>query len=112
MLFRSLGENIADLGGAEIALDALHMAISRDPSKAAKIDGYTPDQRFFLSLARIWRGSTRPERMEVLINSDPHAPAQYRAIGSASNMPAFAKAFECKAGDAMVRGEDKRVKIW
>ena len=88
------------------------MAISKDPAKAAKIDGYTPDQRFFLNFARIWRGSTRPERLEVLLNSDPHAPAQLRAVGSASNMPAFAKAFECKTGDAMVRDEDKRVKIW
>ena len=108
----TLGENIADLGGSAIALDALRMAISKDPSKAAKIDGYTPEQRFFLNFARIWRGSTRPERLEVLLNADPHAPAQFRAIGAASNLPAFATAFDCKAGDAMVRGEDKRVKIW
>jgi hypothetical protein len=52
------------------------------------------------------------ERLEVLLNSDPHAPAQYRAIGSASNMPAFAEAFGCKAGDAMVRGDTQRVRIW
>ncbi|RYD14638.1 MAG: M13 family peptidase [Lysobacteraceae bacterium] len=108
----TLGENIADLGGTAIALDALHMAIAKDPSKAAKIDGFTPDQRFFLNLARIWRGSTRPERLEVQLNSDPHSPANYRAVGAASNLPAFAGAFDCKAGDAMVRGDDKRVKIW
>jgi putative endopeptidase len=109
----TLGENIADLGGINVSLDALRIALQKNPGEAEKkIDGYTPDQRFFLNFARIWRGSTRPQRQEVLLNSDPHSPAQYRAIGAPSNMPAFAEAFQCKAGDAMVRDGDKQVKIW
>ncbi len=109
----TLGENIADLGGINVALDALRIALQKNPGEAEKkIDGYTPDQRFFLNFARIWRGSTRPQRQEVLLNSDPHSPAQYRAIGAPSNMPAFAEAFQCKAGDAMVRDGEKQVKIW
>jgi putative endopeptidase len=108
----TLGENIADLGGAAVSLDALHMALQKDPAQDRKIDGYTPEQRFFLNFARIWRGSTLPQRQEVLLNSDPHAPAQYRATAAPSNLPAFAKAFDCKAGDAMVRDEGKRVIIW
>jgi putative endopeptidase len=109
----TLGENIADLGGANVAFDALQLALKKDPAESKeKIDGYTENQRFFLNFARIWRGSILPQRLEVLLNSDPHAPAQYRAIAAPSNMPAFAEAFSCKAGDAMVRGTDQQVKIW
>jgi len=108
----TLGENIADLGGINVAYDALQMALKKDPAANEKIDGYTPQQRFFLNFARIWRGSTLPQRQEVLLAADPHSPAMYRAIGAPSNMPAFAEAFSCKAGDAMVRGGDKQVKIW
>ncbi|HEU4665642.1 MAG TPA: M13 family metallopeptidase [Dokdonella sp.] len=109
----TLGENIADLGGLNVAYDALQMALKQNPAEASKkIDGYTPDQRFFLNFARVWRGSIRPKRQEVLLNADPHAPAKYRAIGAPSNMPAFAQAYSCKAGDAMVRGADTQVKIW
>ncbi len=108
----TMGENIADLGGIAVALDALHMAQEKGSASKATIDGYTPDQRFFLNFARIWRGSIIPKRLEVQLNSDPHAPAQYRAIAAPSNMPSFAQAFGCKAGDAMVRDEAVRVKIW
>jgi len=109
----TLGENIADLGGLNVAYDALQMALSKTPGAAAqKIDGYAPEQRFFMNFARVWRGSTLPKRQEVLLNADPHAPAQYRAIGAPSNMPAFAQAYSCKAGDTMVRGDGKQVKIW
>ena len=108
----TLGENIADLGGANVAYDALQIALKKQPADNKKIDGYTPDQRFFLNFARIWRGSILPQRQEVLLNTDPHAPAQYRAIGAPSNMPAFAQAFECKVGTPMVRDETKQVKIW
>ena len=109
----SLGENIADLGGLNVAYDALQTALKANPAEASeKIDGYTEDQRFFLSWARVWRGSTR-EKAEILqINTDPHAPESIRAMAAPSNMPAFAAAFQCKAGDAMVRPADKRVKIW
>ncbi|MEP7097208.1 MAG: M13 family metallopeptidase [Dokdonella sp.] len=108
----TLGENIADLGGINVAYDALQIALKKDPAENKKIDGYTPDQRFFLNFARIWRGSTLPKRQEVMLNTDPHAPAQYRAIAAPSNMPAFAQAFQCKAGDAMVRDAEHQVKIW
>jgi len=109
----TLGENIADLGGANVAFDALQLALGKDPAESKeKIDGYTENQRFFLNFARIWRGNILPQRLEVLLNSDPHAPAKYRAIAAPSNMPAFAEAFGCKAGDAMVRSGDKQVKIW
>ena len=109
----TLGENIADLGGANVGFDALQIALAKNPGEnEKKIDGYTPDQRFFLNFARIWRGSILPKRQEVLLNSDPHSPAQFRAIGAPSNMPAFAEAFGCKAGDPMVRDGEKQVKIW
>ena len=108
----TLGENIADLGGINVAYDALQMALKKDGEASKKVDGYTPQQRVVLNFARVWRGSTLPKRQEVLLNTDPHAPAQYRAIGAPSNLPAFAEAFSCKAGDAMVRGGDKQVKIW
>ncbi|MBL0165453.1 MAG: peptidase [Xanthomonadales bacterium] len=109
----TLGENIADLGGLAIAYDALQVALKKSPAEAGeKIDGYTEDQRFFLNWGRIWRGHAREKRLEVLLNTDPHSPAGYRAIGAPSNMPAFAAAFECKSGDAMVRDGDTQVKIW
>ncbi|MEO7432872.1 MAG: M13 family metallopeptidase [Dokdonella sp.] len=109
----TLGENIADLGGINVGYDALQMALKKNPAEMEKkIDGYTPDQRFFLSFARIWRGSILAKRQEVLLNADPHSPAQFRAMGAPSNMPAFAETFKCKAGDAMVRDDAKQVKIW
>jgi putative endopeptidase len=60
----------------------------------------------------VWRRNFNPEELKVRLNTDPHAPANFRAIGAPSNMPAFAAAFQCKAGDAMVRPDDKRVVIW
>jgi putative endopeptidase len=109
----TLGENIGDLGGINAAYDALQAVLAKNPAEAAKkIDGYTEDQRFFLNWARVWRGATREQRQLVLLNADPHAPIQFRAIGAPSNMDAFAAAFQCKPGDAMVRSGDKQVKIW
>ena len=109
----TLGENIADLGGLNVAYDALQMALKKNPAEAkAKMDGFTEDQRFFLGFARVWRTNTLPGDAKVRLNTDPHAPGQFRAIAAPSNMPAFAQAFSCKAGDAMVRGGDAQVKIW
>ena len=86
---------------------------SPDPAKAAaEIDGYDQDQRFFLNWATVWRRNFLPDELRLRLNTDPHAPAGFRAIGAPSNMPAFAEAFNCKAGDAMVRGEKERVRIW
>ncbi|HET8940510.1 MAG TPA: M13 family metallopeptidase [Rudaea sp.] len=110
---QTLGENIADLGGLNVAYDALQKALAGNPSEANKmIDGYTQDQRFFLNFARIWVTEMKPETLKLRINTDVHAPGQFRAIAAPSNMPAFAKAFSCKAGDPMVRADDVRVKIW
>jgi putative endopeptidase len=109
----TLGENIADLGGLNVAYDALQNALKKNPTEAnEKIDGYTQDQRYFLSWARVWRQNIRPKSAELYLNVDPHSPAQFRAIGAPSNMPAFANAFQCKPTDPMVRSTDKQVKIW
>ncbi|PPV07238.1 M13 family metallopeptidase [Xanthomonas bromi] len=108
----SLGENIADLGGLNVAYDALQADLRAHPERAVATDGYSPDQRFFLSFARSWRGQTREQQQLVNLASDPHAPDNLRAIASPSNMPSFATAFSCKAGDAMVRPEKDRVVIW
>ena len=109
----TLGENIADLGGLNVAYDALQAAMKQHAGEAdKKIDGYTPDQRFFLNWARVWRGDVREKEAVLRLNTDPHAPASLRAIGAPSNMPAFAQAYQCKAGDAMVRDDAHRVSIW
>ena len=106
----TMGENIGDLGGLSFAYDALQAAEGGRPDPM--IDGLGRDQRFFLSWARVWRGNIRDKAQLVLLNTDPHAPAKFRATGAPSNMPAFAAAFQCKAGDGMVRPDDKRVVIW
>lgn len=106
----TLGENIGDLGGLNFAYDALQAADGDKPDPM--IDGLSRDQRFFLSWARVWRGSIREKAQLVMLNTDPHSPAKFRAIGAPSNMPAFARAFQCKAGDPMVRPDDKQVVIW
>ena len=109
----TLGENIADLGGLNVAYDALQNALKKNPDEAQqKIDGYTQDQRYFLSWARVWRNSTREKQALLRLNIDPHAPASLRAIGAPSNMTAFSDAFQCKPADPMVRSGDKQVKIW
>ncbi len=107
----TLGEDIGDLGGLNIAYTALQTALAANPSEAdKKIDGLTQDQRFFLSSARVWEGTARDKTAELLLNVDPHAPAKIRAFASASNMPQFAKAFQCKPGSKMNR--ENPVKIW
>ena len=106
----TLGENIGDLGGITIALDALQRDLMN--KKVALIDGFSQDQRFFLNFATIWRNNMRPETMKVRLNTDPHSPSMFRANGAPSNMDQFADAFQCKPGDAMVRSGDKKVVIW
>jgi len=76
------------------------------------VDGYTQDQRFFMNWATVWRRNFTDGELRVRLNTDPHAPANFRANGAPSNMPSFAAAFECKAGQPMVRADDKRVVIW
>ena len=106
----TLGENIADLGGLATAYDAMKKATAGQPDP--KTDGLTRDQRFFLSWGTVWRRNFTPEEMANRLTTDEHALSSFRAIGAPSNMPAFAAAFNCKAGDAMVRDGDKQVVIW
>ena len=109
----TLGENIADLGGLTVSYDALQKALA-DTGKSGgdKVDGYSENQRFFMNWATVWRRNFTPDELKVRLNTDPHAPANFRAIGTPSNLPAFAAAFSCKAGDGMVRPDGTRVVIW
>jgi putative endopeptidase len=106
----TLGENIGDLGGLTIAYAAMQKAYAGKPKP--KIDGFTPEQRFFLAWAQVWREQTRPEALRNLVLTNPHAPAEWRVNGPLSNMPEFKAAWGCKDGDTMVRPEDKRARIW
>ncbi len=106
----TLGENIADLGGLAVAYDAMLKASTGKPDPMT--DGMTRDQRFFSNWATVWRRNFTPEELNVRLTTDSHAPANFRAIGAPSNMPAFAKAFDCKPDAAMVRGGDKQIVIW
>jgi putative endopeptidase len=106
----TLGENIADFGGLLVAYDAFKLTPQGKSNE--KIDGFTPDQRFFLSYAQAWRGAQRPEQLRLQVQSNEHAPAKFRTNGPVSDMPMFATAFSCKAGDAMVQPASKIVDIW
>lgn len=107
----TLGENIADLGGLAIAYDAFQRSLAGKPRPPA-IDGFTPEQRFFLAAGQVWRTLTRPETARLRALTNPHSPPQWRTNGPASNMPAFARAFGCKPGDPMVRPDSVRAEIW
>jgi putative endopeptidase len=106
----TLGENIADLGGLLISHGAYRRSLKG--KKPPLIDGMTGDQRFFLAWAQIWRAKARPEFVRLMVNTDPHAPPEFRTNGPLSNIPAFAQAFGCKQGDPMVRPETQRAQIW
>ncbi len=105
------GENIADLGGVLTGYDALERALARN-ARPGPIDGYTPEQRFFLGYAQSWRVNNRPERLRTRVTVDPHAPERWRVNGPLSNVPAFARAFGCRVGDPMVRPQDSAPQIW
>jgi len=107
----TLGENTADNGGARIALAALMSMIQQDKTGKAeqKIDGYTPEQRFFLGFGRVWCEMRRPEFSRMLVGVDPHSPGKYRVNGTLQNMPEFQKAWGCKAGQPMVAANACRV---
>jgi putative endopeptidase len=108
----TLGENIADLGGASIAYEALQRALDKDASKRKPIDGFTPEQRFFLSIAQLWRTKIRDAAAQRLITTDPHSPGQFRAIGATVNMSEFYQAFGIKDTAPMWRAPELRAKIW
>jgi putative endopeptidase len=104
----TLGENLADVVGVSVAYDALEKALAGKPRTL--IDGFTPEQRYFLAYAQARRANARDEALRLQIQTDPHSPGQFRVNGPLSNMPEFARAFGCKEGDPMVRST--RARIW
>lgn len=107
----TLGENIGDLGGVSVAYEALQMYL-KDKGDPGKIDGFTQQQRFFLSWATIWRTKTTEAFVVNQVKTDPHSPAQYRAIGPLVNVDAFYEAFDIKEGDKLFVPKEKRIVIW
>lgn len=105
----TLGENIADLGGLNIAYTALHMALKGDEQP---IDGFTPDQRFFLAYAHLWAQNIRDEEKLRLTKVDVHSLGRYRVLGPLRNMPEFYAAFDIKQGDYMYLPKNEQVVIW
>ncbi len=106
----TLGENLADLGGISIAYEAFKN--TKQGKGDTKIDGFTPDQRFFLNWAQVWRSNILPQSAAQLIVTDPHSPGMYRANGPLTNIDAFYKAFDIKPGDKMYKAPEMRTKIW
>ncbi len=106
----TLGENIADLGGVSIAYEALQRSLRGKERKL--IDGFTPEQRFFISWAQVWRTKTREDRMKTLLQTDVHSPGEFRTFGPLVNLPEFFAAFGIKEGDKMWRPPEARAKIW
>jgi putative endopeptidase len=107
----TLGENIGDLGGVNAAYDGLQLYLKENPNQP-NIDGFTPNQRFFISWATIWRTKSRDEAIKNQVKTDPHSPGMYRAYVPLQNVDAFYKAFNIKQGDGMYVDPEKRVKIW
>lgn len=105
------GENIGDFAGLSIAYEA-YMNSLNDKNKSLVIDGFTPEQRFFLGFAQAWRIKQREEYARVGIAIDPHSPPRFRILGTLKNMPEFFEAFNVKEGDEMYRSPEERVKIW
>jgi len=107
----TLGENIGDLGGINAAYDGLQLYL-KENGNPGLIDGFTPEQRFFISWATVWRTKTRDEAIKSQVKTDPHSPGMYRAYVPIQNVDAFYKAFDIKKGDKMYVEPEKRVKIW
>ncbi|MDA6070883.1 M13 family metallopeptidase [Flavobacterium sp. AC] len=107
----TLGENIGDLGGINAAYDGLQLYLKAHGSPGL-IDGFTPEQRFFISWATVWRTKTRDEALKNQVKTDPHSPGMYRAVVPIQNVDAFYDAFGIKKGDKMYVSPEKRVKIW
>ena len=107
----TLGENIGDLGGVEVALSGLKLYL-KDHPQTGLIDGYTPEQRFFMSWATIWRTKARDEYLKNQVKTDPHSPGYFRANGPLMNVNAFHDAFDISQGDKMFKKSEERIKIW
>ena len=105
-----MGENIGDLSGLSISLQAYH--VSLNGKKAPVLDGYTGDQRFFLGFAQIWRGKYRDSAMRQQVLSNPHSPPHWRVVGPTRNIDAWYKAFDVKPGDKYYLAPDQRVHLW
>jgi putative endopeptidase len=106
-----LGEALGDLGGVTTAYRAWKHSLAGKPTPAT-MDGFSAEQRFFISFARIWGTQYRSEAMRLQLNTNNHPISQYRAIGTLQNMPEFHQAFQCKLGDAMVRPAQQQCKLW
>jgi Predicted metalloendopeptidase len=106
----TLGENLADLGGINIAYEAFTK--TKQFKEGKKIDGFTPAQRFFLGFAQLWRENTLPERAAQLVLIDPHSPGLYRTNGTLPNIDAWYEAFNVKPGDKLYKSPEQRIKIW
>ncbi|NOT74281.1 MAG: M13 family metallopeptidase [Cyclobacteriaceae bacterium] len=106
----TMGENIGDLGGLNAAYEAFKM--TPQGKSNTKIDGFTPDQRFFLAWAQVWRGNQLNESKAQMILTNPHSPGEYRTIGAPVNMDAWYKAFNIKPGDKLYKKPEDRIKIW
>ncbi len=107
----TLGENIGDLGGVNAAYDGLQRFFAQSGKPAAS-DGLSPEQRFFMSWATIWRIKYKDETLRTQILTDPHSPGMYRANGPLANLETFYEAFDVQPGDGMYRPDSLRVKIW
>jgi putative endopeptidase len=108
----TLGENLADLGGVSVAYDALERVLAKDPSKRKMMDGFTPEQRFFISFSQVWRTNIRDAEARRLVTVDPHSPGRFRAVGPLVNYQQFFDAFHIKAGDPMWRAPELRAHVW
>ena len=108
----TLGENIGDNGGLNISFRALQNVLKENPSAAKTIDGFTPEQRFFLSWATVWAGNARPEFIDRQIKTDPHSPAEARVNGALPQIDAWYKAFDVKKSDKLFLDKKKRAQIW
>lgn len=106
----TMGENIADLAGLQVALEAYHKSLGGKP--APVIDGLTGDQRFFLSFAQAWRGKAREDALRNQVTTDPHSPARFRVLGPLPNIEGWYKAFGVKPGDTMYIAPEQRAKLW
>ncbi|WP_080239634.1 M13 family metallopeptidase [Spirosoma rigui] len=106
----TVGENTADIAGVAIAYDAFKL--TEQGRSTAKLDGFTPDQRFFISIARIWRVKTRDAYMGMYVNTNPHSPAKWRVNGPLMNFTPFYNAFNVKPGDKMYKAEKDRITVW
>lgn len=106
----TVGENTADIAGIAIAFDAFKL--TEQAKKGEKIDGFTPEQRFFISIARIWRVKTKDAYMRTYVNTNPHSPAKWRVNGPLMNFTPFYKAFDVKLGDKMYKPENERITVW